>query len=243
MSMILEALKKADQEAQQRNSDGKAGEGAQPWGKAWITVAGAATQQAEIPDVPADAKKQGDPSLFKPRITAAPRVLLLLVAGAIAANVWLWLRPPVPTDVNKQMHTAKPESVLDVVKSEAPPARDALQAPRWSGPVTLRGEIVHGLTIEMELVREGSKLSGSYAYERIGNAIPVRGTIEETGSIVLEEFVKGQKTGIFTGKVVSDARIEGKWSKPGSTRSRDFFLMCTGRFQRMPVSHDQGRTG
>ena len=52
----------------------------------------------------------------------------------------------------------------------------------------------------MKLVREGSKLSGSYAYERIGNAIPVRGTIEETGSMVLEELVKGQKTGIFTGE-------------------------------------------
>ncbi len=61
--------------------------------------------------------------------------------------------------------------------------------------------------------------------------IPVRGTIEETGSIVLEELVKGQKTGIFTGKVVSDARIEGKWSKPGSTRSRDFFLVSTGLLQ------------
>jgi hypothetical protein len=97
-----------------------------------------------------------------------------------------------------------------------------------AGPVTLRGEIAHGLNIEMKLVREGSKLSGSYYYERIGKDIPVRGTIEETGSIVLEEFVKEQKTGTFTGKFVSAARMEGKWSKPGSTRSRDFFLVSTG---------------
>ena len=67
--------------------------------------------------------------------------------------------------------------------------------------------------------------------------------MDETGSIVLEEFVKGQKTGIFTGKVVSAARIEGKWSKPGSTRSRHFFLVSESLLQRTPVAHEQGRTG
>jgi hypothetical protein len=106
----------------------------------------------------------------------------------------------------------------------------------WSGPVTLRGEIAHGLKIEMRLVLEGSKLSGSYFYERIGKDIPIKGNIEKNGTVVLEEFVKGQKTGIFMGKSLSDAIIEGKWSKPGSTRSRDFFLVSTGLLQSMPAS-------
>jgi hypothetical protein len=187
------------------------------------------------------AKEQGSPRLLKPRrIAAATLALLLLLGGAIATHIWL--RPAVViTSLNKptQRYAAKSERVPvgpgiendsmgqanDAVKSEA---ANALQAPQWSGPLTLRGEIAHELNIEMKLVRQGSKLSGSYAYERIGNTIPVRGTIDETGSIVLEEFVKGQKTGIFTGKVVSDARVEGKWSKPGSTKTRDFFLVSTG---------------
>jgi hypothetical protein len=109
----------------------------------------------------------------------------------------------------------------------------------WSGPVTLRGEIAHGLKIEMRLVREGSKLSGSYFYERFGKDIPIKGNIENNGTIVLEEFVKGQKTGVFMGKSLSDPIIAGKWSKPGSTRSRDFFLVSTGLLQGMPVSPGQ----
>ena len=170
------------------------------------------------------------------RLAAASHALLLLLAGAVTVNVWLWLRPAtVTTHVDTVTQTAKPESVLDAVKPEA--------VPPWSGPVMLRGEIARGLRIEMQLVREGSKLSGSYSYERIGKDIPVRGTIDEAGSMVLEEFVKGQKTGIFTGNFVSAARIEGKWSKPGSTRSRDFFLVTTGLPQTMPASDDQGTIG
>jgi hypothetical protein len=194
--------------------------------------------------------------LLKPcRIAAVTLALLLLLAGAIATAVSL--RPAaVTTDLNKPTQTQRATLGREPVRPEienglprqangvvTPEAGNALQAPRWSGPVTFRGEIAHGLNIEMKLVREGSKLSGSYAYERIGNAILVKGTIDETGSIVLEEFVKGQKTGIFTGKVVSDARVEGIWSKPGSTRSRDFFLVGTGLLRSMPASHDQGRKG
>lgn len=212
MPIILEALQEAEREAQQTRNKVTAGEGTEPWETAWETIVGRATQP--------DAKRQGGPSLKPGRFAAATFVLLLLLAGAIAPHVWL--RPvAVTTGLNKltQSHGAN---------YEASQHRDALQFLRWSGPVTLRGEIAHGLNIEMKLVREGSKLSGSYYYERIGKDIPVRGTIEETGSIVLEEFVKGQKTGTFTGKFVSAARMEGKWSKPGSTRSRDFFLVSTG---------------
>jgi hypothetical protein len=198
-----------------------------------------------VPDFPPPTEEAPSRGLLTARrVAVASLALLLLLAGAIAANVWLWLRPAsVTTDVNKLTHAAKPERGLDVVKPEASPAGNALQAPRWSGPVTLRGEIAHGLNIEMKLVREGSKLSGSYYYERIGKDISVRGAIDEAGSIVLEEFVKGHKTGIFTGKFVSDVRIEGKWSKPGSTRSRHFFLVTESLLRSMPISHEQGRTG
>ena len=129
-----------------------------------------------VPDFPPPTEATRGRGLFTARrFAAASLALLLLLAGAIAVNVWLWLRPAaVTTDVDTVTHTAKPESVLDAVKPEA--ARpDALQAPQWSGPVTLRGEIAHGLRIEMKLVREGAKLSGSYYYERIGKDIPVRG--------------------------------------------------------------------
>ena len=216
MSTILEALTKAEQEVR---SNVAVGEGANPWEKAWETIAGRATQQTRMLDAPADAKEQGSPGLLKQRgIAAATLVLLLLVAGAIVTQFWL-RKAAVTTGLNKPTQTHRANSGA---------SHDALQAPRWGGPVTLRGAIAHGLNIEMHLIREGSKLSGSYCYERIGKEISLQGAIGETGSLVLEEFVNGKKTGTFTGKFVFGPRIEGKWSKPGSTRSRDFFLVSTG---------------
>ena len=108
--MILETLKKAEQG--RRNAT--AGEATEPWEKAWKTIAGRETEQKKIPNVPADVNEQGGPSLSRPRrIAAATLVLLLLYAGAIAINVWVWLRPAaVTTDVNKLTHTAKPEGVI-----------------------------------------------------------------------------------------------------------------------------------
>jgi hypothetical protein len=201
MSTILEALTKAEQEVR---SNVAAGEGANPWEKAWETIAGRATQP--------DAKGKAGSRLRPHPAAAITLALLLLLAGAIAADIRL-----------------RPVTVATVPADDQPShARDTLQAPRPSGPVTLRGAISHGLDIEMHLIREGSKLSGSYCYERIGKEISLQGAIGETGSLVLEEFVNGRKTGTFTGKVVSGPRIEGKWSKPGSTRSRDFFLVSTG---------------
>jgi hypothetical protein len=195
------------------------------------------------------------------RIAGATFTLLLMLAGAVAAHVWL-RSAPVTTDPNMptgptnetqtQMGTmgrgpadlgAESSSIRqanDVVKPEAAPARDALQALIWSGPETFRGEIAHGLKIDMKLLREGSKLSGSYYYERIGTDILVRGRTEETGNLVLEEFVKGRKTGIFNGKFVSDERIEGKWSRPDGIRSRHFFLVSKSPILRTPLSHEQG---
>ena len=212
MSIILEALKKAEQKFREASSNVTTGEGARSSKQAWETTDYRRTQQTAIPNNLFDAREQGSRSPFKPRLVAGTALTLFLLTGAIAAGVRF--RPAatatVPANAEVSHHGGAP------------------QASQWSGPLTLRGEIAHGLNIEMQLVREGSRLSGSYAYERIGKDIQLQGTIAETGSLVLEEFVKGRKTGTFVGKFVSATRIDGKWSKPGSTRTRDFFLVSTG---------------
>jgi len=216
-----------------------------------------------VPDVPIPTEATRRQGLFKRRIAGAAFSLLLLLAGSAATYVWL--RPPaVPTEPNLTGPTDESQPQManiekapvrpdiaagslrqenGVVKPEGTPVQDALKASEWNGPVIFRGEIAHGLKIEMKLLREGSKLSGSYYYERIGKDILVTGTIEETGSLVLEEFVRGQKTGVFTGKVVSNERIEGAWSKPDGIRSRDFFLASKSPIRSTPVSHEQGGEG
>ena len=107
--MILEALKKAEQE--RRNAT--AGEATESRKKARETIAGRETEQKKIPNVPAGGNEQGGPNLLRPRRIAAAAFALLLFAGVIATNVWVWLRPAaVTTDVNKLTHTAKPERVI-----------------------------------------------------------------------------------------------------------------------------------
>ena len=107
--MILEALKKAEQE--RRNAT--AGEATESRKKTRKTIAGRETEQKKIPNVPADANEQGGPNLLRPRRIAAATFALLLFAGVIATNVWVWLRPAaVTTDENKVTHTAKPERVI-----------------------------------------------------------------------------------------------------------------------------------
>jgi hypothetical protein len=92
-------------------------------------------------------------------------------------------------------------------------------------PVMFQGEIATGLKIQMKLFRDGSTLYGTYRYEAHGRDIKVKGTINEPGNIVLQEFVKGKVTGTFKGKFGSKERIDGKWYRPGSNKGRTFFLV------------------
>jgi hypothetical protein len=108
--MILEALKKAEQGRRNATAQGAT----EPREKARETIAGRETEQKKIPKVPADANERGGPRLLKPcRIAAATFAVLLLFAGLIVTNVWVWLRPAaVTTYVNELTHTAKPERVI-----------------------------------------------------------------------------------------------------------------------------------
>jgi len=92
-------------------------------------------------------------------------------------------------------------------------------------PVMFQGEIAQGLKIEMKLFRDGPTIYGTYRYEIYGRDIQVKGTINEPGTIVLREFVKGKVTGTFKGKFGSKERIDGKWYRPGSDKGRTFFLV------------------
>ena len=48
---------------------------------------------------------------------------------------------------------------------------------------TFRGEIGNQLKIEMRLVRAGDRLSGTYAYEKVGTNINLNGTVDAKGKL------------------------------------------------------------
>ena len=95
-----------------------------------------------------------------------------------------------------------------------------------------RGNIAN-LSIEMSLVRDGDRVSGTYFYPRVGKNIAVTGTVNSAGDLELTEADDtGKQTGVFKGKWQpqkdgpdsSLAEIEGKWSRPDGSKSTDFIV-------------------
>lgn len=91
------------------------------------------------------------------------------------------------------------------------------------------GSIGSALGLEMKLVREGDKLTGSYFYQKIGKKIDVRGTVDAGGNVTLEEVDPlGKQTGVFKGtwKQGEEGAIEiaGNWTKPNSDKKTAFSL-------------------
>src|SRR2546427_3443807 len=93
-----------------------------------------------------------------------------------------------------------------------------------------KGSIGSSNGLQMKLIRDGDRLTGTYFYQKIGAKIDLKGTIDKDGSVTLEEFdPSGQQTGVFKGLWKTDAEdglasIAGNWSKPGGEKKTAFSL-------------------
>ena len=92
-----------------------------------------------------------------------------------------------------------------------------------------KGSIGSTLGLQMKLVREGEKLTGSYFYQKVGTPIILSGTIDKGGNVVLDEFDSaGHQTGVFKGVWSEDENgliaIAGNWTKPNSDKKTAFSL-------------------
>ena len=92
-----------------------------------------------------------------------------------------------------------------------------------------KGSIGSTLGLQMKLVREGEKLTGSYFYQKVGTPIVISGTIDKGGNVVLDEFDSGgHQTGVFKGVWSEDENgliaIAGNWTKPNSDKKTAFSL-------------------
>ena len=89
------------------------------------------------------------------------------------------------------------------------------------------GSIGSTLDLQMKLVREGDKLTGSYFYQKVGTRISLRGTVDKDGNLTLDEFdPSGKQTGVFKGLWSVDAqdgliKLAGNWSKPPGEKGDD----------------------
>jgi hypothetical protein len=87
--------------------------------------------------------------------------------------------------------------------------------------------LISDITIEMTLVRDGERLTGTYLYPRVGKNIDLTGSIDKDGNVDLRESDEtGKQTGVFKGKWKSAenglAEIDGKWSRPDGSKETEF---------------------
>jgi hypothetical protein len=92
-----------------------------------------------------------------------------------------------------------------------------------------KGSIGTALGLQMKLMREADKLTGSYVYQKVGKKIDVRGIVDQAGNVTLEEFdPAGRQTGIFKGvwKLDEDGAVEiaGDWTRPDGEKKTKFSL-------------------
>ena len=93
------------------------------------------------------------------------------------------------------------------------------------------GTVNYKYRIQMRLRRAGKTLSGSYFYERVQQALTLRGEIDAQNNFILREYnSSGAQTGIFKGKwEPADCEgcgdsLNGNWSRPDGKGSLMFDL-------------------
>lgn len=131
-----------------------------------------------------------------------------------------------------------PETAAPAATTAAPAAVSA----QGELKTVLRGTLDNRLNVEMTLLRQGNKLTGSYFYERVGAAnsaeknIALEGESAPDGNVTLSETsfsdAKGERqTGTFKGvldRVTADGeaawRFQGTWTDAQGKKSLPFAL-------------------
>src|SRR5262245_38245495 len=90
-----------------------------------------------------------------------------------------------------------------------------------------KGSIGNTLDLQMKLAKTGEQVTGHYFYQKVGTRISLRGTIDSSNNVLLQEFdPNGKQTGEFRGLWAVDKEdglisIAGNWSKPAGEKDAD----------------------
>jgi hypothetical protein len=93
-----------------------------------------------------------------------------------------------------------------------------------------KGSIGNNLGLQMKLVRDGEQITGNYFYQKAGARIQLKGAIDKTGNLTLDEYdAGGKQSGSFKGIWRTNTEegldsIAGNWAKPGSDKKTAFSL-------------------
>jgi hypothetical protein len=104
------------------------------------------------------------------------------------------------------------------------------------------GAINKTILIRMKISRSGDVIRGTYRYEKIGKDLQLNGRVEGQKITLYETDAKGNRTGMFVGRLEGPDSIEGTWSNADGTRSLPFAVIAsrTTRPTATPASDDIG---
>ena len=93
---------------------------------------------------------------------------------------------------------------------------------------TFEGRIQNKFDYYAKLKSNNGEISGFYFYTWYCEKIPVQGTIDSVGNMKLGEYGNDNKlSGIFSGKMISDTKIEGNWSESENSKELPFYFIET----------------
>ena len=99
----------------------------------------------------------------------------------------------------------------------------AFEAGRYSFNGTINGKFSIEMNIEVD---EQGSVNGEYWYTKKRIPIELRGSIKD-GTVSLEEYSEGARTGIFSGSFTTPTLITGTWAAPDGSKTFPFTLAGT----------------
>lgn len=129
-------------------------------------------------------------------------------------------------------------------------SRSAQNAPQVFRPAavsnnfnrTFDGTLDNKIKIQMNLIRKGSDLSGSYFYEKYRKNIILKGSINENGYFEITEYdAKNAENGAFYGAFISDEAMVGFWNSTASPDRRLSFQLVESGKQASSIITDENR--
>jgi len=180
----------------------------------------------EIPDKSTFCLSCGSKILDAERIRASNKVnniIGLTAIGVVLAGLTL------PLYLFRSNHTTQGGTIKEQPNAKLSPTPLPIQS---SFRKTFAGKMNNKINIEMDIDKAGNNISGNYHYKIYGIDIPLKGTIDEQGNFVIEEFDKNSnKLGVFRGKLASlsssnyEYKMEGRWSNASGDKSMDYVLV------------------
>lgn len=152
-------------------------------------------------------------------------IAILLITAVFAATACM--KPQTETNASGE-NPAEQKGAAGAAQSNASSRENEPNNVKNQNAKKFRG-MINGIGFEMNLIREGDKLSGTYFYTKVGKDLKISGTIDKNGKFTFSETDEsGKKTGEWSGTWKESqneygALLEGDWKKANSKDSFGFY--------------------